>query len=193
MFCGKTYAELQEPRSRLSRGGGRETNDEWLHRNGGHAMPIAPTLHKYLAVENIQYHEIPHVLTMSSARTAQACHVSGDRLAKAIVLRRDGGYLLAVLPASHHLNLPDLKARLGEDLVMANETEIDRLFADCAHGAVPAVGRCYGLDLVIDDSIQAQPEVYIEAGDHETLLQLTHAQFAHLTANAPHGRFSVHD
>jgi Ala-tRNA(Pro) deacylase len=156
-------------------------------------MSIAPTLRRYLAAENIQYAEIPHDRTMSSTRTAQACHVSGDRLAKAVVLRHDGGYMLAVVPASHHLNLPDLKGRLGEDLVMANETEINRLFADCAHGAVPAVGRCYGLDLIVDDSIRVQPEVYIEAGDHETLLQLTHAQFAHLTANAPHGRFSLHD
>jgi Ala-tRNA(Pro) deacylase len=43
-------------------------------------MPIAPTLHNYLAAENIQYDEIQHVLTTSSARTAQACHVPGDRL-----------------------------------------------------------------------------------------------------------------
>lgn len=156
-------------------------------------MSIAPTLQRYLAAENIQCAEIPHDLTMSSTRTAQACHLSGDCVAKAVVLRHDGGYMLAVVPASHHLNLPDLKERLGEDLAMANETEINRLFVDCAPGAVPAVGRCYGLDLIVDDSIHAQPEVYIEAGDHATLLQLTHAQFARLTANAPHGRFSMHD
>jgi Ala-tRNA(Pro) deacylase len=166
----------------------------WLaYHPKGYAMTIAPTLHRYLAAENIEYAEIPHALTMSSARTAQACHVPGDHLAKAVVLRHDGGYMLAVVPASHHVNLPDLKARLGEDLAMANEGEINRLFADCAPGAVPAVGRCYGLDLIVDDSIQAQPKVYIEAGDHETLLQLTHAQFARLTGSAPHGRFSVHD
>src|SRR6516225_12324345 len=110
-------------------------------RTGGDAMTIAPTLHRYLAAENIEYNEIPHALTMSSARTAQACHVSGDRLAKAIVLRRDGGsYMLAVLPASHHLRLADLKARLGDEIDMASESEVNRLFSDCAHGAVPAAG-----------------------------------------------------
>jgi Ala-tRNA(Pro) deacylase len=156
-------------------------------------MAISPTLHKFLAAENIEYDEIPHVLTMSSARTAQACHVSGDRLAKAIVLRRDSGYMLAVLPASHHLSLADLKARLGDDVAMASESEIDRLFADCAHGAVPAAGICYGLDVIVDDSIQAQPEIFIEAGDHETLLHLGRTQFARLTANALHGSISAHD
>ncbi len=156
-------------------------------------MTIAPTLHRYLAAENIEYNEIPHVLTMSSARTAQACHVSGDRLAKAIVLRRDGGYMLAVLPASHHLRLAGLRARFGDDIDIASESEIDRLFADCAHGAVPAAGICYGLDVIVDDSIQIQPEIYIEAGDHETLLHIGHAQFSRLTADALHGRISAHD
>jgi prolyl-tRNA editing enzyme YbaK/EbsC (Cys-tRNA(Pro) deacylase) len=32
-----------------------------------------------------------------------------------------------------------------------------------------------GLDIVVDDSIETQPEIYMEAGDHETLLHLTHA------------------
>ena len=156
-------------------------------------MTISPTLHKYLAAESIEYDEIPHVLTMSSARTAQACHVSGDRLAKAIVLRRDGGYMLAVLPASHHLSLTDLRATFGDDIDIASESEVGRLFTDCAHGAVPAAGICYGLDVIVDDSIQMQPDIYIEAGDHETLLHLGHAQFARLTANALHGRISAHD
>ena len=156
-------------------------------------MSIAPTLHRYLAAENIQYDEIPHDPTMSSTRTAEACHVSGDRLAKAVVLRRDGRYMLAVVPASHHLKLSELRARLGGDIDIANKTEINRLFADCAQGAVPPIGTCYGLDLIVDDSIQTQPEVYMEAGDHKTLLHLSQAQFGRLTANALHGRFSVHD
>ena len=156
-------------------------------------MSVAPTLRKYLTAENIRYDEISHELTMTSTRTAEASHVSGDRLAKAIVLRRDSGYMLAVLPASHHLRMSDLRARFGDDIDMANEHEVNRLFADCAHGAVPAVGRCYGLDVIVDDSIQTQPEIYMEAGDHETLLHLSQAQFARLNANALHGRFSSHD
>jgi Ala-tRNA(Pro) deacylase len=156
-------------------------------------MAIAPTLQKYLAAENIQYEVIPHELSMTSTRTAELCHIPGDRLAKGIVLRRGGEYMLAVLPASHHLRLSELRAELGDNVQMADETEIDRLFHDCAHGAVPAVGRCYGLDIIVDDSIRTQPDIYIEAGDHETLLHMGHAQFARLTANAPRGHFSVHD
>jgi Ala-tRNA(Pro) deacylase len=156
-------------------------------------MPIAPTLHRYLAAENIEYDEMPHVYTMTTARAAQACHVPGDRVAKAIVLRRNGGYMLAVLPASHHLRMSDLRDRLGDDVAMASETEINVLFRDCAQGAVPAAGRCYGLDIIVDESIQKEPEIYMEAGDHETLLHMSRAQFARLTAGAAHARISTHD
>ena len=48
-------------------------------------MAIAPTLQKYLAAENIQYEVIPHELSMTSTRTAEACHISGDRIAKGSV------------------------------------------------------------------------------------------------------------
>lgn len=156
-------------------------------------MSIAPTLQKYLAAQNIEYEEILHEFSMSSSHTAEACHISGDRLAKGIVLRRDGDYMLAVMPASHHLRLSELRTQLGDHVDMANEAEVNRLFRDCAHGAVPAVGKCYGLNIIVDDSIEAQPEIYMEAGDHETLLHMSQAQFARLTANALRGRFSAHD
>ena len=99
--------------------------------------------------------------------------------------------MLAVVPASHRLRLTELRAKLGDSVEMADESEINQLFRDCAHGAVPAVGKCYGLNIIVDDSIETQPEIYMEAGDHETLLHLTHVQFARLTANAPHGRRSA--
>jgi Ala-tRNA(Pro) deacylase len=67
-------------------------------------MSIAPTLQRYLD-QTITYEVIPHEPTMSSTRTAEVCHVSGDRVAKGIVLRRDGGFLLAVLPASRRIHL----------------------------------------------------------------------------------------
>ena len=155
-------------------------------------MAIAPILQKHLD-RNVTYDVLTHDPTMSSTRTAQACHVSGERLAKAIVLRHDGRYLLAILPATHHVRLADLKTQIGDDVDLANEDEIKRLFPDCAPGAVPPVGECYELDVIVDNSIQAQPDVYLEGGDHTTLIHMDQAQFSRLMAEARHGRFSVHD
>ena len=78
-------------------------------------MAIAPTLQRYLD-QNVTYGVIPHEPTMSSMRTAQICQISGDCLAKGIVLRHDGDYVLAVLPASHHIRLSELRIQLGDDV-----------------------------------------------------------------------------
>ena len=155
-------------------------------------MSIAPTLQRYLADQNVAFDMVDHRPTMSAMRTAEAAHIPGDHLAKGVVLRNGGDYMLAVLPASHHISLPDLRAQLGEDITLASEDEIGQVFRDCASGAVPALGTCYGLKTVIDDKLAEQPEIYFEAGDHATLIHMSQADFARLTAAASHGRFSVH-
>jgi len=154
-------------------------------------MAIAPTFQRYLD-QHVTYDVIAHEPTMSSMRTAQACHVPGNFLAKGVLLRDDTGYMLAVLPATHYIRMHDLRLQFGEDVDFASEGEIDELFQDYAHGAVPPIGECYGLDTIVDDAIDGQGEVYLEAGDHATLVHLSHAQFTKLTADARHGRFSVH-
>jgi Ala-tRNA(Pro) deacylase len=155
-------------------------------------MTVSPTLQKYLD-QNVTYELIPHTRTASSTRTAEACHVPGDALAKAVVLRRDGGYMMAVLPASRHLHLSALKSQLGHKVDLASEKEIAELFVDCDIGAIPPVGECYGLDVIVDDSIDAQRDIYMEGGDHATLIRMDGAQFARLTAKAWRGHFSTHN
>jgi Ala-tRNA(Pro) deacylase len=154
-------------------------------------MAIAQTLQKYLAAKRVKYDVVAHEPTNSSMRTAETCHIPGDRLAKAVLLRDEMGYALAVLPASHHIRLSELQRQFGDDVRLASEREIVELFQDCVRGAIPAVGECYGLDLVVDDSIDEQPEVYFEGGDHSTLVHMSRAQFAGLTATARHGSFSA--
>jgi Ala-tRNA(Pro) deacylase len=155
-------------------------------------MAIALTLERYLDTKHVKYDVIAHEPTNSSRQTAEACHIPGDRLVKGVLLRDEVGYALAVLPASHHIRLSELRRQFGDDVDLATEREIADLFQDCVRGAIPALGECYGLDVVVDDSIEEQPEVYFEGGDHATLVHMSHAQFADLTATARHGCFSVH-
>jgi Ala-tRNA(Pro) deacylase len=154
-------------------------------------MTTAPKLTQYLASHGISYDLMPHDLTMSSMRTAEACHVSGDSLAKAVVLQDDGGYLLAVLPASHHLRFQELEAQGHRPVRLVTEDEVARLFPDCARGAVPPIGAAYGLDTIVDDSLFERPDVYFEGGDHGTLVHLSGPAFRTLMADAEHGCFSA--
>jgi Ala-tRNA(Pro) deacylase len=174
-------------------GGLRPTDCETSNsRKEASNMTIALTLERYLDAKNVKYDLIAHPPTHSSGETAEICHIPGDCLAKGVVLRDEIGYALAVLPASHHIRLAELRRKFGDDVNLASEREIEELFGDCARGAVPAIGECYGLDMLVDDSLDGQPEVYFEGGDHATLVHMTHAQFAQMTAAARHGAFSEH-
>jgi Ala-tRNA(Pro) deacylase len=65
------------------------------------------------------------------------------------------------------------------------------MFPDCARGAIPPVGACYGLDVIVDASIDRQPELYFEGGDHATLVHMSQADFGRLNRDARHGSFTV--
>ena len=156
-------------------------------------MTIAPTLQKYLDEHEIGYDLVSHEPTMSALGSAHAGHIPGDSLAKGVVLTDGDSYKLAVLPASHHLRLTDLKTELGQDIRLASELETAEVFPDCARGAVPPVGSCYGLDVIIDNSIDQQQELYFEGGDHATLVHVNGAEFARLNPQAQHGSFSARD
>jgi Ala-tRNA(Pro) deacylase len=73
---------------------------------------------------------------------------------------------------------------------MATEQELDQLFEDCAQGAIPAIGECYGLDVIVEASICDPPDVYFEGGDHTTLVRISQAQFAQLSENARFAHFA---
>ena len=159
-------------------------------------MTISVTVQRYLQDRGVRYEVLTHPFTGSSSETAQSAHVSGDRIAKTVVLR-DGaaadGYLLAVIPASHHLDLDGLQKWLGRSVALASEQEIGRLFPDCDLGAIPPLGEAYGLDAVLDDSLVGADEVCFEGGDHQSLVKVGGDVFRQLLSGARRGRFSTHD
>jgi Ala-tRNA(Pro) deacylase len=159
-------------------------------------MTIASTVRRYLAGQGIDYAILSHPITGSSSETAQSAHISGNCIAKTVVLR-DGdvgdGYLLAVVPASHRLDLDLVRGCLGRSVTLASEQEIGRLFPDCDLGAIPPLGQAYGLDVVLDDSLAGLDEVCFEGGDHRTLVRVGCEQFREMMSGARHGRFSNRD
>jgi Ala-tRNA(Pro) deacylase len=68
---------------------------------------------------------------------------------------------------------------------MAREEQIETLFLDCEPGAVPALGAAYGLKVIVDDSLANEPEIYLEGGDHASLVHISGTTFHELLADAP--------
>jgi Ala-tRNA(Pro) deacylase len=73
---------------------------------------------------------------------------------------------------------------------LAGEEQVETLFPDCEPGSVPALGAAYGLDVVVDDSLARQQDLYLEGGDHAHLVHVSGIDFRKLTEGAQHGRFT---
>lgn len=147
-------------------------------------MAMATTLKGYLDRHGIDYEVLAHPHAETSMLTAQAAHVPGDRLAKAVIVRDADHYLMVVLPADYHVHLGRLHRHLGHEVGLATEAELCELFPDCAGGAIPPLGGAYGLDTLLDSSMVRDQDVFFESGDHEHLVHMDAAQFAALLRGA---------
>ncbi|MDH5446727.1 MAG: YbaK/EbsC family protein [Gammaproteobacteria bacterium] len=153
-------------------------------------MAIALTIQEFLDWEEISYTVIKHPFTMSSVSTAEAAHIPADHLAKTVVLVDDVGFVMVILPADEHVDLPRLRKIYNRQFMLANEQEIEDLFYDCEQGAIPALGEAYGFEMLVDDKLLTEQEdIFVEGGDHCALIQLDGQDFKHLMSHAEHGHF----
>ncbi|MFN3623484.1 MAG: aminoacyl-tRNA deacylase [Hyphomicrobium sp.] len=147
-------------------------------------MGIALTLQEYLDDNHVPYDVTRHKRTHCAFDTARAAHVPGDRLAKAVVLTREGGFVVAVVPATARVRLDVIERALHCHVDLATEDEIIELFPDCDLGAVPAVAEAYAVDAFIDESFDKQPDIYLEGGDHRSLVHMTGESFRTIMRDA---------
>ena len=108
-------------------------------------------IRSYLQSRAVDFDFLLHRPTHSATHLAGSLHVPGRSVAKGVLVRAGDGYVLAVLPATHRVDLPRLAEVLHVDEArIATEAEVERVFADCEPGALPPFGRLYGLTTVLD-------------------------------------------
>lgn len=151
---------------------------------------MSPRLQDYIDRRHIRYDVCSHPVSHSSAETARAAHVPAHCLAKSVVLEDSQGCVMAVLPADARVEIEALGRSLGRSsLHLMPESRLNELFADCEPGAVPAVGMAWGIETVVDERLDRQPEIWFEGGDHRQLLHLQREQFLSLMHDARHAAF----
>lgn len=154
-------------------------------------MYIAETVSAYLSENEVDFEVVPHRHSWTSVASALQSHVAPEHVAKAVLLRDHDDFLLAVLPASHRIDGEALASEVGDWFVgMADEEHLTLLFRDCERGAVPALGKAYGLDTIVDMQLLAASDVYFEAGDHEHLIHVSGSDFKRLMRDARRGMFA---
>jgi Ala-tRNA(Pro) deacylase len=143
-------------------------------------MPIQK-LRQFLDENHVKYIVITHSKTYTSQGVAASAHISGNELAKTVMLKKDGELCMAVLPASRQVDLAAFaKLTNSADVSLASEREFKDRFPDCEVGAMPPFGNLYGLRVYVDTSLTRDKEIAFNAGSHLELIQLAYSDFEKL-------------
>jgi Ala-tRNA(Pro) deacylase len=107
-------------------------------------------------------------------------HVPGKLLAKSVLLRGPGGYLLAVVPATHRVDLGAVSALVGGPVCLAQAGEIAEVFRDCEWGALTPFGSLYGVPTLLDSSFEPEAMLVFETHLHVLAIRLRCGDFERL-------------
>lgn len=143
-------------------------------------MPLT-MLREFLDSHNIRYLILSHSIAYTAQGIAALTHISGNELAKTVIVRIDGDLAMAVIPASSHVDLSMLKQVAGAQAVeLASEEEFRDKFPDCEAGAMPPFGNLYAMVVYADESLVSKKEITFNAGTHPELLRMDWVDLARL-------------
>lgn len=142
-------------------------------------MAITERVRRLLDDAQVDYEVLSHREVFTSQEVAQSVHVAGRTLAKVVVVRETSGqYLMAVIPATCHLDLGALVRETGRPgVVLAGEEDLRRLFPDCEPGAMPPFGRLYGMPMYLDHCFRKEPRLCFQAGNHHEVVRVDTEDF----------------
>lgn len=154
-------------------------------------MSIATRVVDYLHQQKIQFDIVNHAHSHSSMGTAIATRINPKRIVKAVILEdHQSRHLMAILPADKIISLHKLDDFLDSSFRLVKEQVLMEMFSDCQQGAIPAFSQAYHLNAIYEEALSKQGDVYLEGGDHQTLIHLHATQFVKLMAKTKHARFS---
>jgi len=126
-----------------------------------------------------------HPACFTAQEVAAAEHITGEEVAKVVIVKADDRFVMCVLRATYRLEMPMVAKAAGAKKVrLATEEEMARLCPDCEVGAMPPFGRQYNMDTYVDADLAADEEVLIPAGTHQDSVLLAWADYARLAEPA---------
>lgn len=133
---------------------------------------MIPTMvEAHLRQKHQGYEHHVHAPAMTAQELAAAEHVSGRRVAKAVILRLDGQLAIAVVGAAEKLNLGAVEEATGMAAELVPETEFAGRFVPCEAGAEPPFAL-FGLPIFMDEKLERERTLVMPAGTHEDAVLL---------------------
>jgi len=135
----------------------------------------------YLDRRGVTYVRRMHPTAVDGQHLAAALRVSGWCVAKTVLVDVDGRFYLFVLPAPEQVSLERAAEVVGGSSArLADEEDLAEVFPDCELGAEPPFGQLYGVEVVLEERLLAQPKLVVRAGSHEESLELSSRDFFNL-------------
>jgi len=138
---------------------------------------------RYLQEQKVHFDRLEHLTAYTAQELAAREHVSGRCVAKPVLVKADGKFVLCVLPAPSMVDLDRVAAALGTDSAeLATEDELSTVFDDCDLGAEPPFGHLYGLKTLMDQTLCDDEFLVFQAGSHTEAIKIRTEDFQHLAA-----------
>lgn len=142
---------------------------------------ISTRLKKFLDENGVGYDVMHHDPAFTAQELAARMHVSGYEFVKVVVVKLDGQFALAAIPAPRLVNLKGLAHVAGaRKCALASEQELQQLFPDCELGAMPPFGNLYSLPTYVDREVTPNENIVINAGTHAEAIRLRYSDFIRL-------------
>jgi Ala-tRNA(Pro) deacylase len=135
-------------------------------------------IHRWLTDQGVSFRSRKHSPRFTAQEVAQASAITGHEMAKVILVKADDRFIMAVVPATKRLSVPLLAGLLhAREVRLATEDEFAPLFPGCDRGAMPPLGNLYGLEMMVDRSLSAHPEIAFNACNHTETVTMSWADY----------------
>lgn len=138
---------------------------------------------EFLDKSKVKYEVTKHEPAFTAQNLAAAEHEQGKFVAKPVIVKADGKYVMCVLSAPHKIDMKALKKQLGaKSIKLAEEKEIGEICPDCPLGAEPPFGNLYDLPTVMDKALEDDDHIIFQAGSHEKAIRMSMNDYRKLVA-----------
>jgi Ala-tRNA(Pro) deacylase len=136
---------------------------------------------RYLNSNKVDFQVIEHDPAFSAHEVAVATHVPEGEMAKAIVIRIDDHFWMAVLRSDQRINQQMIRRVFGaKNVHLAHEEDLEVLFPDCQLGAMPPFGHLYGLPVMVEEGLAADDQIVFNACTHTKSIKMKFKDFRRL-------------
>ncbi len=134
----------------------------------------------FLSDQHVDFEAVLHPPAYTASRRAKYLRVTGTQVAKTVLLAVGNQFVMAVLPATHRVDLNKVAKRLQAPTRLATDKEIADHFLDCEWGAMTPFAALYGLTTILDQSIDLDSTIMMTAQRHGMTIRLLCRDFERL-------------